>query len=107
MSRTIVQKNRSKAKLKFDFPTLVITISNKNILVQLIEPITKKTVFTVTSNKLQTGTKTDKSIEVGKLVGDKLKALKIDKVHFNRNGNLYHGRVQALADSVRATGITI
>ena len=42
---------------------------------------------------------------VGRLIAERAKAASVDKVVFDRNGFLYHGRVQALADSAREAGL--
>jgi len=42
---------------------------------------------------------------VGKLLAEKARAANIDKVVFDRNGFLYHGRVKALADAAREAGL--
>jgi large subunit ribosomal protein L18 len=49
--------------------------------------------------------KTDAAKAVGKLLAAKAKAQGIDKVVFDRNGFLYHGRVKAMADSCRENGL--
>lgn len=43
--------------------------------------------------------------KVGKDIGDKIKKLKIDSIRFDRNGNIYHGRVKSLADGAREAGL--
>jgi large subunit ribosomal protein L18 len=43
--------------------------------------------------------------EVGKAVGAKLLALKIEEVVFDRNGYIYHGRVKEVADGAREAGL--
>ena len=43
--------------------------------------------------------------EVGKAVGAKLIALKIEEVVFDRNGYIYHGRVKEVADGAREAGL--
>ena len=43
--------------------------------------------------------------EVGKLVAERAKAAGIDKVAFDRSGYKYHGRVKALADAARESGL--
>jgi len=42
---------------------------------------------------------------VGKLLAEKAKAANIDRVVFDRNGFLYHGRVKSLADAAREAGL--
>ena len=42
---------------------------------------------------------------VGKVLGGRAKAGGIQQVVFDRNGYIYHGRVKALADGVRETGV--
>jgi large subunit ribosomal protein L18 len=43
--------------------------------------------------------------EVGKLVAKRAKDAGVDKVAFDRGGYKYHGRVKALADAARETGL--
>jgi large subunit ribosomal protein L18 len=43
--------------------------------------------------------------QVGRLVAERAKAAGVDKVVFDRGGNLYHGRVAALADAAREAGL--
>lgn len=107
MASKLVKKIRSKAKLDYSNPVLVINKSNKNVTVQLLLDNGSKTAFTLTTNKIKGITKTEKSVQIGTLAAEKLKELKIEKVLFNRNGNIYHGRVKAIAESVRNSGIVI
>ena len=43
---------------------------------------------------------------VGKLLAERALAKGIEKVHFDRNGRPYHGRIAALADGAREGGLT-
>lgn len=43
--------------------------------------------------------------EIGKRIGEKAKQLGIDKVAFDRSGYRFHGRVKALAEAARETGL--
>ena len=105
MSQYNHRKMRIKVRFDYATPTIVISRSNKNIMAQFVGQ-DKKTVFTVDSEKL-TGTKIAQADSVGKQVAEKLKSLKVEKIIFNRNGYVYHGRVKALADAMRQNGITI
>jgi len=42
---------------------------------------------------------------VGKAIAEKAKAASITRVCFDRGGNLFHGRVKALADAAREAGL--
>jgi len=42
---------------------------------------------------------------LGKTIADRLKEKGITRVVFDRGGNLYHGRIKAIADSARAAGL--
>ena len=42
---------------------------------------------------------------IGKVIGEKLVALKIAAVVFDRNGFIYHGRVKEVADGARDAGL--
>ena len=74
---------------------------------QLLEPVTKRVIVGFVSNNLNNKTKTEKAVEVAKLLAEKIKQLNYSKVLFDRNGFLYHGRVKAVADTIRAAGIEI
>ncbi len=47
----------------------------------------------------------DAAAAVGKLVAERAKAAGVDKVAFDRSGYKYHGRVKALADAARESGL--
>jgi len=106
MSTRLVKRNRSKKKVNYDSHVVVVYRSNKNILAQVLEPKTKKTLATFNSY-IETGTKTEKSEKIGKKVAEFLAKNKIESVFFDRNGFLYHGRIKALAESIRNNNINI
>lgn len=88
-------------------PRLSVRISNRHISAQIIDDSNSKTLTQVTTvgSKEVKGTMTDKAVWVGDQVARKALAVKIKKVSFDRNGRLYHGRVQALADAARKSGL--
>jgi large subunit ribosomal protein L18 len=43
--------------------------------------------------------------EIGKLVAERAKSAGVGAVVFDRGGFTYHGRIKALADAARASGL--
>lgn len=82
--------------------------SNKDIYVQIINDENGKTLVSASSLKNAKAHKAAK-IEQAKLVGaeiaEKAKSAGVEKVVFDRNGYLYHGRIKALADAAREAGL--
>jgi large subunit ribosomal protein L18 len=107
MPSRLIRRLRTKKKLNYNYPVVVVYKSNRNTTVQLLEPITKRVIVGFVSNNLNNKTKTEKAVEVAKLLAEKIKQLNYSKVLFDRNGFLYHGRVKAVADTIRAAGIEI
>lgn len=120
MKKKKINTRREKIKLKIrkkingtpDKPRLVVFRSLNHIYAQLIDDVSQKTLLSVSSiNKdiqatLSTEkTKISRSKLLGKLVAEKAKSEKIEKVVFDRNGYLYHGRVKAVADGAREGGL--
>ena len=86
-------------------PRLVVFRSLKHITAQIVDDVAGRTLMTVTSTTLEGGKKTDKSLQVGKLIAAKAKDAGITKVVFDRAGYKYHGRVKAVADGAREAGL--
>jgi large subunit ribosomal protein L18 len=93
-------------------PRLVVFRSLNHVYAQLVDDVNSKTIASASSkskeieDKVKSASgKVDKSKEVGKLIGEKAKSANIEKVVFDRNGYLYHGRVKALADGARESGL--
>ena len=90
-------------------PRLSVFSSNTEIYVQLIDDDNAVTLAAASSRdkdiKAQTGTKIEKSKLVGQAIARKAKELGFETVVFDRGGNLYHGRVKAVADGAREGGL--
>ncbi len=90
-------------------PRLSVFRSNTDIYVQLIDDVNGHTLVSSSSRdkdiQVQKGTKTDKSKLVGMAVAVKALQIGIINVVFDRGGNLYHGRVKAVADGAREGGL--
>ncbi len=94
-------------------PRLAVFRSNKHITAQVIDDTTGRTIAAASSVEKDlrsslghTGNK-DASAAVGKLVAERAKAAGVTKVTFDRGGNLYHGRVAAVADAAREAGLEL
>jgi large subunit ribosomal protein L18 len=94
-----------------DRTRLTVYRSSKHIYAQLIDAETGRTITTVSSRSKQVMGKTtatgnlDAAKIVGKAIAEAAREKKIDRVVFNRNGFLYHGRVKALAEAAREAGL--
>ncbi len=87
-------------------PSLIVFKSNKYTVVQLFDPISGKILASSSDMAMKTkGTKVEKSKKVGEDIATKAKNLKITEVVFDRNGYMYHGRVQAVAEGAREGGL--
>lgn len=88
-------------------PRLNVFRSNNGIYVQVIDD-TKGTTLVSSSSialKLENGGNCEAATLVGKDIAEKCKKAKIKTVVFDRGGNLYHGRVKALAEAARENGL--
>lgn len=95
---------RARVKGTSDIPRLCVFRSAKHIYAQLIDDDKGKTlVFADDSGIKKSGV--DAAKEVGKIIAEKAIEKKIKKVVFDRGGYKYHGRVKALAESARETGL--
>ena len=78
--------------------------SNKDIYVQLIDDLSSNTLVAASSKEL-TGSKIEQANSVGKLIAEKAISNGITEIVFDRGGYLYHGRVKALAEGARESGL--
>lgn len=90
-----------------DRPRLTINVSNRHINAQIIDDSTGKTLAAATTlgSKQATGTMTEKAKWVGEEIAKKAKSAKVNKIVFDRGSKLYHGRMAALADAARKSGL--
>jgi len=92
-------------------PRASVFKSNRHIFVQLIDDVKHKTIISskivVTTKTKIKGSKTEKALEIGKIVADKAKEAGISQVVFDRGGYKYHGRVKAIAEGLRAGGLKL
>jgi large subunit ribosomal protein L18 len=90
---------------------LVVARSNSHIYAQIIAPSGDRVLASASTleaevrKDLKTGGNRAAATIVGKRIAEKAKAAGIDTVAFDRSGFKYHGRVKALADAARESGL--
>jgi large subunit ribosomal protein L18 len=92
-------------------PRLSVFRSARHIYAQVVDDTQGRTLATVStlSPDLRGTLAGDKKLGAAKKVGALIARIcierQIDKVVFDRNGYLYHGRIKALADAARQAGL--
>ena len=117
MAMQIVGRERRKLRIRrklsgtAERPRLTVFRSTKHIYAQVVDDVAGKTVAhasTLTKEVRPVAddvNKTEAAKKVGETVAKLLIAKGIKAVVFDRNGYLYHGRIQALADAARKAGL--
>jgi large subunit ribosomal protein L18 len=102
---------RSKINGTSDRPRLSVFRRLNNIYAQVIDDSTGRTLVcastldTEIKNDLEDKTKTEQAALVGNLVAKRARNKQIEQVVFDRGGYKYHGRMKALADGARESGL--
>ena len=95
-------------------PRLAVFRSVCHIYVQAIDDLAGRTLLSASSTEPALKTQLAGKVQggnlagaeaVGQAVAERLKAKGITRVVFDRGGNLYHGRVKAVADAARKAGL--
>ena len=91
-------------------PRLSVFKSNRHVYAQVIDDTQGHTLTSVSSLSGETkGLKpnVNDGTKLGETLGTKLQEHKVQTVVFDRNGNVYHGVVKAIADGVRKAGVKV
>ncbi len=115
------EKDRKRAKRKFTIrkritgtaerPRLSVFRSAKHVYAQAIDDTTGRVLAAASDTEEKLGQsvagkkKKERAREIGKAIGEKLKAAGVTAVVFDRNGFIYHGRVKEIADGAREAGL--
>ena len=95
-------------------PRLSIFRSVTHIYAQVIDDMSGRTVVSAASTEPSLKTMFSGKVRggnlagaeaIGKVVAERLKDKGITRVVFDRGGNLYHGRIRAVADGARKAGL--
>ena len=117
MAMKIVGRERRKLRIRKKVtgtesrPRLSVFRSTKHIYAQVIDDATGATLAHASTlskdlkGTLEEDNKVQAAKKVGALIAKICKSKKIDRVVFDRNGYMYHGRVSALAQAARAAGL--
>ena len=117
MAMQIVGRERRKLRIRRKIsgtqerPRLTVFRSAKHIYAQVVDDQAGKTLAHASTlskdvkGAVAEATKSDAAKQVGQAIAKALLAKGIDKVVFDRNGYLFHGRIRALADAAREAGL--
>ena len=116
---SISERNRMRRRTKIRSkifgtparPRISIFRSNTGIYAQLIDDEAKVTLAAASTMSKELKGKIKNNIDGAKTVGELLAKLAVKKsvkeAVFDRSGYLYHGKVKALADGIRAGGLKV
>jgi large subunit ribosomal protein L18 len=117
MAMRIVGRERRKLRIRRKIngtpekPRLSVFRSAKHIYAQVVDDVAGKTVAHASTlsrdvrGEVTEASKLDAAKKVGACIAKLLLAKGIERVVFDRNGYLFHGRVRALADAAREAGL--
>ena len=99
---------RAKVRGTAERPRLSVFRSNRGIQAQVIDDVAGHTLAAVnwTEDDLKSLKSMDQAKRAGELLAERAKAAGVESVVFDRGGYRYHGRVKALADGARESGLT-
>ena len=119
MSTTKITNARRKRRVRLALrrsgggrPRLSVFRSSKHIYAQVIDDARGETLASASSleKEMRAGSNTGADIDAAKAVGKLLaeRAVKkgVKEVVFDRGSYLYHGRIKALADAARESGLS-
>lgn|SRR5690554_15328 len=110
LRRKNIHKNiRKRISGTSTLPRLSVFRSNKEIYAQLIDDETGNTILAVNSrqkdlNEIE-GSKSEVAFKIGQELGKRAKEIGIERAVFDRSGYIYHGRIKALAEGARESGL--
>jgi large subunit ribosomal protein L18 len=102
---------RKKVRGTAERPRLAVFRSNKHITAQVIDDRSGRTLAAASTTepvlRASSTSNVSAATQVGRLVAERARAAGVGKVVFDRGGNLYHGRVAAVADAAREAGLEL
>lgn len=108
--KTEMRRKRNRAKIfgAAGKPRLSVFRSNQYIYAQLIDDFKGVTLVSASTRGLKKhGNKSSQAKALGELLAEKAKKAGIKSAVFNKGSYLFHGRVKAVAEGVKAGGLQI
>ena len=105
-----MRKKRVRAGIRgtAERPRLSVFRSNRFTYAQLIDVVSGRTLASVSTKEIKaTGDKKVRAKEVGLLIAKKAKEKGIKAAIFDRGAYQYHGRVKALAEAFKESGLQL
>ena len=105
------QRIRKKVAGTAERPRLAVHFSGKHVYAQVIDDDAGRTLAAAsTTERSLIGEKKLAANQaaaelIGKAIAERSLAKKLERVVFDRGGFMYHGKVKALAEAARATGL--
>ena len=100
---------RRKVRGTTERPRLAVYRSLNHIYAQIVDDEKAQTLASASTTEKELRSSTGGNVEaakrVGRVIAERALAAGIDRVVFDRGGYLYHGRVKALTDAARASGL--
>ncbi|MBM7459934.1 50S ribosomal protein L18 [Rhodococcus coprophilus] len=100
---------RKKISGTAERPRLVVNRSSRHMHVQLVDDLTGTTLAAASTIEPDVraveGDKKARGAKVGQLIAERAKAAGVEAVVFDRGGHTYSGRIAALADAARESGL--
>jgi large subunit ribosomal protein L18 len=108
-ARRLKRRRRVRAKVRgsAERPRVSVFRSNRGIFAQLVDDDAGHTLASVswTEGDLRSLKPMEQAQRAGVLLAERAKAAGIETAVFDRGGYRYHGRVKALAEGARETGL--
>ena len=112
MTNPLFKKRQSRTRHRLTThgtrPRLSVFRSGKHIYAQVIDDTQAVTLASASTNEKESkakGYNVEAASDVGKKIAERTIAKGVKQVMFDRGGYIYHGRIKALADAARESGL--
>ncbi|MGA9874180.1 MAG: 50S ribosomal protein L18 [Solirubrobacteraceae bacterium] len=110
-TRRLKRRRRVRAKVSGTAarPRISVFRSNRGLSAQLVDDASGRTLAAVHwyEPELRGIARADRTKRSGELLAERAKAAGVSEAVFDRGGYQYHGHVQAFAEAIRESGITV